>query len=303
MPISLILLVALGVAAVAAAAYAVLADRARRQVIGRTLLTNDFAETQGSMLLGRSARTPGLRERLIALAPIGFQGDARTADKLVQAGYDGAVAPLVYATVRLGLLVTLPLIAGLFARTTTFTKLVIVVAIAAVVAYIIPVYYIERAVRLRQERLRRALPDGVDLLVLCVEAGLGFDAAILRVAREIRSVHLDLAHELTIVNRKVNAGVVREEALRAMSTRTGVREMQVLVQNLIQSEKLGSSIARVLRVYAETLRRKRRQIAEQKAAVAPLKMTFPLAGLILPAMFVVILGPAMLRIVSFFGNR
>ncbi len=116
-------------------------------------------------------------------------------------------------------------------------------------------------------------------------------------------MHPDVSRELMLVNRKVNAGMPREEALRSMYSRTMVHELQVLVQNLIQSEKLGSSVAKVLRVYSETLRRKRRQTAERKAAVAPIKMTIPLVVMILPALFVVILGPAMLSIFKFLGTR
>ena len=126
---------------------------------------------------------------------------------------------------------------------------------------------------------------------------------MLNVARDMRTVHYDLSHELMLVNRRVNAGMTREEALRALYARTGVEELRVLVQNLIQADRLGTSVAKVLRVYSDTLRRKRRQRAEKRAATAALKMTIPLAGLILPALFVVILGPAMMRIYGLFSNK
>jgi tight adherence protein C len=204
---------------------------------------------------------------------------------------------------RLASLTLMTLLGALIAPKAAAVSFLLVVAIMTLVGYMMPVYWLERAMRLRQERLRRSLPDGVDLLVLCVESGLGLDAAILRVARETKPVHPDMSRELLVVSRKVNAGLTRADALRAMYERTGVEEVQVLVQNLIQSERLGSSVAKVLRVFAETLRRRRRQTAERKASVAPIKMTFPLVIMILPALFIVILGPALVRIMSWFGEN
>jgi tight adherence protein C len=139
-------------------------------------------------------------------------------------------------------------------------------------------------------------------MVVCVEAGVSLDAAILRVAREVRLVHTDLAHELHVVNRLTNAGVPRETALRGLWQRTGVEDIRALVSSLIQSEKWGTSVATVLRVAAETLRRKRKQYAEKKAKQAPLKMTFPLLFFILPALFIVIMGPAVATIIKEFGK-
>jgi tight adherence protein C len=157
---------------------------------------------------------------------------------------------------------------------------------------------LERLARVRQERIRHALPDALDLLVVCVEAGISLDAAILRVARELSLTYPDLASELLVVNRKTNAGVTREEAIRGLWSRTGVDDLRSLATSLIQTEKWGTSITKVLRVAAATLRRKRRQHAEKRVALAPVKMTFPLVALILPALFIIILGPAMLQVVS-----
>jgi Flp pilus assembly protein TadB len=139
-------------------------------------------------------------------------------------------------------------------------------------------------------------------VIVCVEAGVSLDAAILRVAREIRLAHPDLAHELAVVNRKTNAGIPRDTALRGLWQRTGVEEIRTLVSSMIQSEKWGTSIATVLRVSAESLRRKRRQAAEKKAKMAPLKMTFPLILFIMPALFIVIMGPAIVQIIREFGK-
>ena len=169
-------------------------------------------------------------------------------------------------------------------------------------AYIIPAGFLDRLVRTRQERIRRSVPDALDLMVVCVEAGISLDAAILRVAREIRLAHIDLSHELSVVNRKTNAGIPRDAALRGLWQRTGVEEIRALVSSMIQSEKWGTSVATVLRVSAETLRRKRRQTAEKKAKQAPLKMTFPLVLFILPALFIVIMGPALVQVMTEFGK-
>jgi tight adherence protein C len=199
-------------------------------------------------------------------------------------------------------MVLFPLLALMLMPRTQFALYVLSVAFAAFLGLILPHALLDRAVRLRQDRLRKAVPDALDLLVVCVEAGTSLDAAILRVAKEMRLAHPDLAHELAVVNRLTNAGVPREEALRGLWQRTGVIDIRSLVSSMIQSEKWGTSIATVLRVSAETLRRKRRQFAEKKAKMAPLKMTFPLLFFILPALFTVIMGPAVVQIINEFGK-
>jgi tight adherence protein C len=303
LPLTLWILVAIGVGAISVATYAVIADRQRRQVVGRTMITTTDPKASYRMLLGGESARTALMRRLAAFSPQAWQADEATKQKLVKAGFDRPTAAITFAMARLASLTLMMLLGALVAPKAAASSFLLVVGIVAIVGYLMPIYWLERAMRLRQERLRRALPDGVDLLVLCVEAGLGLDAAILRVARETKPVHPDLSRELLVVSRKVNAGLTRGDALRAMHERTGVEEVQVLVQNLIQSERLGSSVSKVLRVFSETLRRRRRQAAERKASVAPIKMTFPLAIMILPALFVVILGPAVMRIISWFGQN
>jgi tight adherence protein C len=133
-----------------------------------------------------------------------------------------------------------------------------------------------------------------------VEAGVSLDSAILRVARDMATTHPDLSSEFLIVNRRVNAGIPRERALQGLWERTGLEDLRGLVSSMVQSEKWGTSIAKVLRINAETLRRKRKQAAEKKAAEAGLKMMFPLMLFLLPALFVVILGPAAMSIATNF---
>lgn len=302
MPLMLLFLIALAAGAVLVALVALVSDRLRREALGRAR-GDDAVQPARSVLIAKpSSADSALRDRLLALIPTTGNSSV-TRERLTQAGYDGIGALAIYGAARLTSVAGVTLLAMTFAPRQRVTHWLLIVAMAALIGAMLPVFYLLRSVRKRQERLLRSLPDAMDLLVLCVEAGLGFDAAMLNVARDMRSVHPDLAQEIMLVNRRVNAGMTREEALRAMYSRTAVEELRVLVQNLIQSDRLGTSIAKVLRVYAETLRRKRRQRAERRAATAALKMTFPLTGLILPALFVVILGPAMLRIFSWFVTR
>jgi len=236
-------------------------------------------------------------------APSVWAQNASIQEQLVHAGFDGPMAPAVYATVRVVLLILFPLVAFILLPPPTILKGFVIGAGAAFMGLLLPVFYLTRTVRKRRERIRRSLPDALDLLVVCVEAGISLDAALLRVAKDMVYLHAELARELLIVNLKTNAGVTREVALRGLWDRTGVEEVRSLVSSLIQSEKWGTSSSRVLRVSAETLRRKRRFAAEKKAATAPLKMLIPMALLIFPALFVVILGPAVMKIVGAFSGK
>jgi len=304
MPITLVVLIVLGVAAAATATGAILADVRRRHVLARAVERGSGVdEGYQSVLIDSWLRgKESSLDRLKIVLAGAWKTDPATGTQLVKAGYDGANAPVTYAAIRVALLISLPVLTLLMVPTSSASGMLIAVIAAGVLAVLGPMYYVARAARLRQERITRSLPDAMDLLVLCVEAGLGFDAAVLKVAKEMRLAHPDIAGELLLVNRKVNAGVTREEALRMAYTRTGVDELRVLVQHLIQSERLGTSVGKVLRIYGQTLRRRRKQIAEKKAALAPLKMTIPMAFLILPALFIVILGPAVLQFIALFSH-
>jgi tight adherence protein C len=294
-------LVFLVFASLGVAAYTYLLDRSRRGLITRT--DADSARTGAvNRLLGVAPEAGGepLSRRIARLLPRSFSSNEKTEHQLVQAGFDSATASLTYAMVRVAVLVGLPVLAALFAPRPTLARWVMYVACAALFGAALPVYYLVRRVRMRQERIRRALPDALDLLVVCIEAGISLDAAILRVARELWTVYPDLAGELLIVNRKTNAGLAREEALRGLFTRTGVQEVRALVSHIIQSEKWGTSSGKVLRVYSETLRKQRRQKAEKTAATLPVKMLLPLGIFIFPSIFVVILGPVATSVLQMF---
>src|SRR6266542_432794 len=296
-------LLVVGVAGMAVAVYIYLTERSRRAMVDRTLGATQAAEFRRHIRRDTTPELSAVQQRMLKAAPGFWADNIDNQRNLTQAGYDGPLAPLVYALLRVVTLVGLPLAVFAFAPVGSFFMLVLWTVAAAVTGFMLPVYFLHRGLRLRQERIRRALPDGLDLLGVCVEAGISLDAALLRVARDMTSLHPDLAGELLVVNRKTNAGMTREEALRGLYERTGVEEIRTLVASLIQSEKWGASSSRALRVSSETLRRKRRQAIERKAATAPLKMLAPLALLIFPALFIVILGPPALNIVAAFRGQ
>jgi tight adherence protein C len=162
--------------------------------------------------------------------------------------------------------------------------------------FLLPDLWLARRVKSRQNILRKALPDALDLLVVCIEAGLGLDQAFIRVSQELRITHPQLCGELDLVNAQIRVGRTRIEALRELATRTGVDDIKALVAMLIQTDRFGTSVAQSLRVHADDMRLKRRQRAEEQAAKTPVKMVPPLVFFIFPALFVVILGPAMITI-------
>lgn len=300
MPLPLIALIALLVVAVGTAAFAVVRDRERRSLLERA---GGTSETSPLLLKDQQQSFGGrVAAWLLERAPESWRTKKDRADKLVHAGYDHPAASVIFVVARLACLVGLPAIALLFVPRHNALLFVASMLLAVVMGAILPQAFVDRRAAIRQEKLRRAIPDSLDLLVVCVEAGVSLDAAIVRVAKEMQLLHSDLANELLIVHRRVNAGVQREQALHGLWERTGVEDLRGLAANMIQSERWGTSIATVLRVYAEALRRKRKQLAEKRAATAPLKMTIPLAAFIFPAIFVVLLGPAMIKIAGMFKN-
>ena len=168
--------------------------------------------------------------------------------------------------------------------------------LALVAGFILPDMWLSRRVRKRQTILRKALPDALDLLVVCIEAGLGLDQAFMRVSQELRITHPELCGELDLVNAQIRVGRTRIESMRELASRTGVDDIKALVAMLIQTDRFGTSVSQSLRVHADDMRMKRRQRAEEAAAKTPVKMVPPLVFFIFPALFVVILGPAIITI-------
>ena len=177
-----------------------------------------------------------------------------------------------------------------------------VAGIAAAIGLLAPSIFLDKAAARRQRRLRNGLPDALDLLVVCTEAGLGLRAAIQRVAQELAVSHPDLALEFEIVNAEARAGVEREQALKNLADRTGLEDVRGLVAMLSQSMRFGASIADALRIYADEFRDKRMQLAEEMAAKIGTKMIFPLVLCLFPAFFVIAVGPAVLGVLRVLQN-
>jgi tight adherence protein C len=172
----------------------------------------------------------------------------------------------------------------------------LILALVLVGGYMLPEMWLVSRVRSRQHRLRLAVPDGLDLLVICVEAGLGLDHALLRVSQELQITHPELSDELQLVTAEMRLGKTRVDALRDLARRTGLDDIKALVAMLVQTERFGTSIAQSLRVHSDDLRTKRRQRAEEKAAKISVKMVPVLVFFIFPALMVVALGPAIIAI-------
>jgi len=172
--------------------------------------------------------------------------------------------------------------------------------VAFALGYLVPDMWLTWRVSVRQHQLRRGLPDALDLLVICVEAGLGLDQALLKVSQDMKITHSQLSEELQFVDLEMRIGKTRIDALRELARRTGLDDIKALTAMLIQTERFGTSIAQSLRVYSDDMRIKRRQRAEEMSAKTSVKMVPPLVFFIFPALMVVILGPAVLTLMQQF---
>lgn len=219
--------------------------------------------------------------------------------KLVQAGYRSDYAIHNYLAWK----VVLPLFfIGIYMFSRMFYTLsadiLLYVVILAVSGYFIPNIWVFLMALARKELIFKGLPDALDLMVVCVESGLGLDMTFKRVGEEIRPICKELSEEFILTNLEVRAGSSREEAFRNMTLRTGVPEVSNLMTVLSQTSRFGTSLAKALRVHADAMRVKRRQIAEETAAKATVKLIFPLVLFIFPAIFVVLIGPGAIKIVQ-----
>jgi tight adherence protein C len=218
--------------------------------------------------------------------------------RLVQAGYRNSEAVPVFLAIRVGFAIALFTLCmtGLLMKPNMGTALT-----GAALGYLLPGIMLARKARRRQHKIRLALADALDLLVVSVEAGLGLDQALARVAQELAFAYPDLSSELRLVNLELLAGKGRSEALRNLADRTGVDDLSSLVAMLVQTDKFGTSVAHSLRVFSETLRTKRRQRAEEAAAKTGVKMVFPLVVCIFPAIWIVTIGPAAIQFMKVLG--
>jgi tight adherence protein C len=225
--------------------------------------------------------------------------------RLNMAGHYDENASMVYRVIRLACAISFPLV--IFFLLTVILRWPLDLAtvgltvVSLISGLFLPSFALSRMISNRQRRIMRALPDALDLMVVCVEAGLGLNAALQRVGREMELVEKDFSEELAITNREIRAGKPRDEALRNLGDRTGVDDIKSLVAMLVQTDRFGTSIADSLRVFADSMRTKRRQRAEEQVAKAAIKLIFPLLLFIFPALFIVLMGPAIIRISELFG--
>ena len=269
-----------------------------------TRRVEEVAVSPGEAALARHRRHEQ-RDRLEeVLNVVGRQLSPHAADShatrelLIHAGYRSDNAPSIYWGARMagaGVLaaagiVTLPILGASFGLT------FLGVVYFAAMGYVIPLLVVRRKARDRQKEITLALPDALDLLVVCVEAGLGLNQAFVRVAEEIHPLSRAMSQELHLLNLEIRAGKPRDESLRNLHERTGVDDIRTLALMLIQADRFGTSVANALRVHSDTLRDKRRQRAEEAAAKTAIKLIFPLVLCIFPAMFVVLVGPGFIQI-------
>ena len=219
---------------------------------------------------------------------------------LMHAGFRSPEAPIIYRAIQLTSMAAFPLmvaaVCALLAKPLGDALIYIIVGFIA--GFFLPRYFLSRTTKNRQRELRWGLADALDLMVVSVEAGLGLNAAMLKVSSELRDVHPPIAIEFELANLEIRVGRDRDEALRNLAERTGVDDLRSLVAMLIQTDKFGTSIAKGLRIFSDGLRTKRRQRAEQEAQKAAVKLLLPLACFLFPTLFIAILGPAALNLMD-----
>jgi len=294
-------------ALVAAAAYFATAAVTARQLSRRRLV--DAGSAGGHQVVGASLRSQhaeGAWLKLVngiekaGLSLVDTRGDSLR-KKLVAAGYTASYAPRLYTLIRLLLVIGLPLTAlgilWLTGSSPGLFKTYVAVVIASLAGLYVPHVFLAAKADRRQREIINGFPDALDLMLVCVEAGLGMDSAFARVGMEMTESHPRLAEQFGAVVLELRAGRTHDDALRRMADRAGAEEIRAFATLLIQSSKLGSSIAQTLRVYAAEMREKRRMRAEEKAHRLPVLLSVPLVGCMLPVMIGVLMLPAMIRII------
>lgn len=277
---------------------------ARRRLAGATGLA-----AGGDLLSGGSLRITapltgvgGLFERIAQfILPKGaMEPDNALRVKMIQAGYYNTRVIRIYYLMRIllavGMALGLSLLMPIIAADTAIQSVIILAGAAGMMGYFLPVFLLSRRVRKRQLSIREGFPDALDMLLVCVESGLGLDGALARVADEIGRAHPLLSEQFGFIGRELRVGRDREVALRSMAERIGIDEVTSLVTLLIQTDKLGTSIGDALRAHAYEMRSTRLLRAEEKAMKLPVKLSIPLIFFILPALLLVILAPASLSI-------
>jgi tight adherence protein C len=224
-------------------------------------------------------------------ARLGLTENAKMLERFAQAGFRSAASRDVYFAARMfGPVAAIAI--GSFMPSNRFLWITIVGGIF----YLGPDMVLSRLIKRRREKIRKGIPDAIDLLVICVDAGLGMDQAMLRVGQELGNSHPQIYEEFMQINREQRAGKLRLDAWQAMAERSKLQEIDGFVNMLMQTERFGTPIARALSTFGDGIRQKRRQRAEELAAKTTVKIIFPLVLFIFPSMFVVLLGPAAISI-------
>ncbi len=308
----LLILAIVFVALSVACAFLFLADVApsRQPTLVTRLTEFDTLDPQARETLSRRRRQARAEKVAALLQTLGEQVEGKHTDisglrlQLIQAGYPGRTAVPIYLGTRIAMPIGLGAASVFILSVLGMTSLAGVLATTwfASLGYIFPSFFLKSRITRRQKEMQRALPDALDMLVVCVEAGLGLNQALVRVSEEIERLSPVLSEQLALVNLEIRAGTPRDEAFRNMGDRTGMEDIRSLMAMLIQTDRFGTSVATALRVHADTMRTKRRQRAEEAAAKTTIKLVFPLVLFIFPAMFVVILGSAIIQIYEALGH-
>jgi tight adherence protein C len=222
--------------------------------------------------------------------------------RLNQAGVYKERAVSIFFGIKLGLLLVIPGVVLFFwwGQTAQRGLLITGSIVLFILGFFLPDIILDHLIKARQKKIKEALPDALDLMVVCVEAGQGLNAAVKRVSEDLMESRPIIARELLLVNLEIMAGLEREQALRNLGERTGVDELISLCNILIQSDRFGTSVGQALKTHSDFMRTTRRKKLEELAAKTPVKLVFPLLLFIFPAIMVVVLGPAIIRISEFF---
>jgi len=256
-----------------------------------------IAQPSGSGLVaeeGRLVETPDpVLARLSRLLPKSPKEMSRLQRSLTRAGYPLFGAVVIYSVAEIVLPLLLFFITAMLLG---FSAGLVPGLVLATLGYVAPSFYVSYRSRERDRAIRNGLPDALDLLTVCVEAGSGIDQAIAKASEELQMSHPELAAELAMVTTEMRAGKPRMQAFKNFANRTGVDDVRSLVSMLVQTDRFGTSIADALRVHADTSRTKRRQMAEERAGKVGVKLVFPLALCLFPALYVVCFGPVVVKI-------
>ncbi len=276
----------------------ILAYGQRQAMVGIKLQDSRFVEVPGK----ESSRQFSFLRLIARIGNVVSHGNASKSlsEQLVRAGYIGSAAPAVYTGIKILLFIIGLVLMALLLMPTDFTSTQkhILIVIGASFLFFVPNFVVVMQLVKRRDEMKRHLPQAVDLLEICVSSGLGLDMAWRVVSDEIRQVSPILANAMLLTNFEMNLGASRVDAMRHMAERTGVNELSSLATILIQTERFGTSIAETLKIFANSMREARTHTAEENAEKMTVKLIFPMALFIFPAVLVTVAGPAIITIIE-----